>query len=97
MTCTSGRWVVALHVRCSQRPPIVKARAGGLQSDTEVKLPDYKMWVQKDTPRTKQAANALFFFLRIKFCHNEIVDGIELFFVLNGAKEGLTVLVLLGL
>ena len=36
MTCTNGRWVAAPCFSCSQRPPYVKAQAGGLQSGKEV-------------------------------------------------------------
>ena len=35
MTCTNGRWVAAPCFSCSQRPPYVKAQAGGLQSNQE--------------------------------------------------------------
>ena len=39
MTCTNGRWVAAPSLSCSQRPPVVKAQAGGLQSGKETNIP----------------------------------------------------------
>lgn len=34
----------------------------------------------------------LFLFVRVKRIHNEIVDGLQFFLVLNGAQDRLTVL-----
>ena len=52
------------------------------------------MWVQKDTPRTKQEIliKLLFFVvLGVKLIHDQIVDSLQLFFILNGAQDGFTV------
>jgi hypothetical protein len=53
----NGRWVAAPDHYCSQHPPSVKAGAGGLQTGKETNVPNKKMWVQKDTLRTKQEVN----------------------------------------
>jgi len=36
MTCTNGRWDAAPGHYCSQRPSIVKAWTGGLQTEQEI-------------------------------------------------------------
>ena len=51
------------------------------------------MWVQKDTLRTGQEERSvvLFFLVLVQLVHDQTVNGFQLFFILNGAKDILTV------
>ena len=60
-------------------------------------IPYYKMWVQQDALRTKQAVRLFLVIFLVELLHNQVIDSIQFGFILDSAEGGLTVVFLNGL
>ena len=62
------------------------------QTGEETNVPNKKMWVQKDTLRTKQEKENLFGVLvLVEGIHQKVVDCFQFSFVINDAENGFAV------
>ena len=54
------------------------------------------MWVQKDTLRTKQERNSVFFLFLVQRIHDQAVDSLQFLLIFDGTQNTLTVFFLDG-